>query len=205
VRCRRTRCERGTGPSGRAEGARGRWRHRRADRGRLARTRRPRVGRPRDMDAALLGRATVVVEDVATAPRGAGDVVLAIAEGALTLPTWCPCATSWRHRDPAGRSAVGLQERRDVLAGLRRRGSRRAHGSGRLSLNGAPPPSVLGPCPGRAAAAWMRVSAIGRCMTPRAEAKSPNRSRSWVDITMTGLRHGAQRGRLVGGRTAGSL
>jgi ornithine cyclodeaminase/alanine dehydrogenase-like protein (mu-crystallin family) len=38
----------------------------------------------RELDAPLLGRATVVVEDVATALREAGDVVLAIAEGALT-------------------------------------------------------------------------------------------------------------------------
>ena len=38
----------------------------------------------RELDAALLGRAAVVVEDVATALREAGDVVLAIAEGALT-------------------------------------------------------------------------------------------------------------------------
>jgi ornithine cyclodeaminase len=38
----------------------------------------------RELDAALLGRSTVVVEDVATALREAGDVVLAIADGALT-------------------------------------------------------------------------------------------------------------------------
>ena len=38
----------------------------------------------RELDAPLLGRATVVVEDVATALREAGDVVLTIAEGALT-------------------------------------------------------------------------------------------------------------------------
>ena len=38
----------------------------------------------REFDAPLLGRATVIVEDVATALREAGDVVLAIAEGALT-------------------------------------------------------------------------------------------------------------------------
>jgi len=38
----------------------------------------------RELEAALLGRSTVVVEDVATALREAGDVVLAIAEGALT-------------------------------------------------------------------------------------------------------------------------
>ena len=37
----------------------------------------------RELDAALLGRAAVVVEDVATALREAGDVVLAIAEGAF--------------------------------------------------------------------------------------------------------------------------
>jgi ornithine cyclodeaminase len=38
----------------------------------------------RELDASLLGRATVVVEDVATALREAGDVVLAIADGTLT-------------------------------------------------------------------------------------------------------------------------
>ena len=37
----------------------------------------------RELDAALLRRAAVVVEDVATARREAGDVVLAIEEGAL--------------------------------------------------------------------------------------------------------------------------
>ena len=44
----------------------------------------------RELDAALLGRATVVVEDVATALREAGDVVLAIAEGALTARDLVP-------------------------------------------------------------------------------------------------------------------
>lgn len=38
----------------------------------------------RELDAQLLRRSTVVVEDTATALREAGDVVLAIAEGALT-------------------------------------------------------------------------------------------------------------------------
>ena len=51
----------------------------------------------RELDAPLLGRATVVVEDVATALREAGDVVLAIAEGTLT--------------------AVDLLPMRDVLTG----------------------------------------------------------------------------------------
>jgi ornithine cyclodeaminase/alanine dehydrogenase-like protein (mu-crystallin family) len=51
----------------------------------------------RELDAALLGRATVVVEDIATALREAGDVVLAIADGTLT--------------------AVDLVPMRDVLTG----------------------------------------------------------------------------------------
>ena len=38
----------------------------------------------RELDAALLGRATVVVEDVTTALREAGDVILAIASAALS-------------------------------------------------------------------------------------------------------------------------
>jgi len=37
----------------------------------------------RELDAPLLGRASVVVEDVATALREAGDVILAVADGAL--------------------------------------------------------------------------------------------------------------------------
>jgi ornithine cyclodeaminase/alanine dehydrogenase-like protein (mu-crystallin family) len=44
----------------------------------------------RELDAPLLGRARVVVEDVATALREAGDVVLAIAEGALTAEDLLP-------------------------------------------------------------------------------------------------------------------
>jgi ornithine cyclodeaminase/alanine dehydrogenase-like protein (mu-crystallin family) len=44
----------------------------------------------RELDAPLLGRAIVVVEDVATALREAGDVVLAIAEGALTAADLVP-------------------------------------------------------------------------------------------------------------------
>jgi ornithine cyclodeaminase/alanine dehydrogenase-like protein (mu-crystallin family) len=46
----------------------------------------------RELDAALLGRATVVVEDVATALREAGDVVLAVAEGSLTTDQLVPMA-----------------------------------------------------------------------------------------------------------------
>jgi ornithine cyclodeaminase/alanine dehydrogenase-like protein (mu-crystallin family) len=44
----------------------------------------------RELDTPLLGRATVVVEDVATALREAGDVVLAIADGALLATDLVP-------------------------------------------------------------------------------------------------------------------
>lgn len=44
----------------------------------------------RELDAPLLGRAAVVVEDTATALREAGDVVLAIAEGMLTAADLVP-------------------------------------------------------------------------------------------------------------------
>jgi ornithine cyclodeaminase len=44
----------------------------------------------RELDPALLGRATVVVEDVDTALREAGDVVLAIAEGSLSREDLVP-------------------------------------------------------------------------------------------------------------------
>ena len=38
----------------------------------------------RELDSALLGRAQVIIEDTATALRESGDVILAIADGALT-------------------------------------------------------------------------------------------------------------------------
>lgn len=44
----------------------------------------------REVDAALLGHATVVVEDVAVALREAGDVVLAIDEGTITAADLVP-------------------------------------------------------------------------------------------------------------------
>jgi ornithine cyclodeaminase/alanine dehydrogenase-like protein (mu-crystallin family) len=46
----------------------------------------------RELDSALLGRATVVVEDIRTSRREAGDVVLAIAGGALTERDLVPMA-----------------------------------------------------------------------------------------------------------------
>ena len=62
----------------------------------------------RELDAPLLGRATVVVEDVSTALREAGDVVLAIAEGRLTaadLVPMCDVVTGAAHL-PADRPLV---------------------------------------------------------------------------------------------------
>jgi ornithine cyclodeaminase len=44
----------------------------------------------RELDAAVFGRAQVVVEDVENALRECGDVVLAIAEGALTVDDLVP-------------------------------------------------------------------------------------------------------------------
>jgi ornithine cyclodeaminase/alanine dehydrogenase-like protein (mu-crystallin family) len=44
----------------------------------------------RELDAALLGRATVVVEDGDTALREAGDVILAVADGALSAERLVP-------------------------------------------------------------------------------------------------------------------
>jgi ornithine cyclodeaminase/alanine dehydrogenase-like protein (mu-crystallin family) len=44
----------------------------------------------RELDAPLLGRATVVVEDAATALREAGDVVMATADGTLTADDLVP-------------------------------------------------------------------------------------------------------------------
>lgn len=46
----------------------------------------------RELDAALLGRSTVIVEDVPTALREAGDVIAAIAAGALTEGRLTPLA-----------------------------------------------------------------------------------------------------------------
>ena len=46
----------------------------------------------RELDAALMGRATVVVEDVATALREAGDVVMAVDEGVLDRSALVPVA-----------------------------------------------------------------------------------------------------------------
>ncbi|MGH3359051.1 MAG: ornithine cyclodeaminase family protein, partial [Nocardioidaceae bacterium] len=44
----------------------------------------------RELDAGLMGRSTVVVEDHETALREAGDVVIAAAEGALDLASLLP-------------------------------------------------------------------------------------------------------------------
>ena len=58
----------------------------------------------RELDANLMGRASVVVEDVSTALREAGDVIQAIAEGALaaeSLLTIDDIVTGRAHVDPA--------------------------------------------------------------------------------------------------------
>lgn len=62
----------------------------------------------RELDAALLGRSTVVVEDVATALREAGDVVLAITDGALTAADLVPMRSvvTGRTTVPADRPLV---------------------------------------------------------------------------------------------------
>lgn len=62
----------------------------------------------RELDAALLGRSTVVVEDVATALREAGDVVLAITDGALTAADLVPMRSvvTGRTTVPADRPMV---------------------------------------------------------------------------------------------------
>lgn len=50
----------------------------------------------RELPAALLGRSTVVVEDIATALRECGDVVMAIAEGELSAQDLVPMARAVR-------------------------------------------------------------------------------------------------------------
>ena len=79
----------------------------------------------RELDARLLGNATVVVEDVATAQREAGDVILAIAEGTLTPEDLVPMrdVLTGAVDAPTDRPLV-FKERRDVLAGPRRRRGR---------------------------------------------------------------------------------
>lgn len=62
----------------------------------------------RELDAALLARAAVVVEDASTALREAGDVVLAIAEGAVSADDLVPMGdvVSGAVRLPTGRPVV---------------------------------------------------------------------------------------------------
>ncbi len=86
----------------------------------------------RELPAELLGRASVVVEDRPTALREAGDVVLAIAEGALSEADLIPMAEVVGGRElPADRPVVfksvgmawqDLVVARAVLDGISRRG-----------------------------------------------------------------------------------
>ena len=82
----------------------------------------------RELDADLLGRASVVVEDVSTALREAGDVIQAIAEGALaaeSLLTIDDIVTGRAHVDfarPRVYKSVGMAWQDLVVAAeLRRR------------------------------------------------------------------------------------
>ncbi len=83
----------------------------------------------RELDANLMGRARVVVEDVQTALREAGDVVMAIEEGRLDAGALLTLsAPGARERCPGNRPPERLQGHRHVLAGpCRCRG--RARGS----------------------------------------------------------------------------
>jgi hypothetical protein len=79
----------------------------------------------RELDADLLGRASVVVEDVSTALREAGDVIQAIAEELAAEP---PHDRRHRHRPCARRSRRASARRGHGLAGPGRRGGlRRRH------------------------------------------------------------------------------
>ncbi|MFG2040451.1 ornithine cyclodeaminase family protein [Dactylosporangium sp. NPDC048998] len=60
----------------------------------------------REVDAALCRRATVVVEDVTTALRECGDVILAIEEGALTPGRLVPMRDVARRTATLGRGPV---------------------------------------------------------------------------------------------------
>jgi ornithine cyclodeaminase len=51
----------------------------------------------REVDAGFLSRAQVVVEDIATALREAGDVIMAVAEGAITAESLIPMAAVVRN------------------------------------------------------------------------------------------------------------
>ncbi|SFR70893.1 ornithine cyclodeaminase [Agromyces sp. CF514] len=63
----------------------------------------------RELDSALLARATVVVEDVATALREAGDVVLAVHDGLLDPASLVPLSgvVTGRAGEAEGGAAVG--------------------------------------------------------------------------------------------------
>jgi ornithine cyclodeaminase/alanine dehydrogenase-like protein (mu-crystallin family) len=58
----------------------------------------------RELDAHLLGRSTVVVEDVSTALREAGDVVLAISDGAMAASQLVTIADVVTGRTPVDRN-----------------------------------------------------------------------------------------------------
>jgi hypothetical protein len=76
-------------------------------------------------------------------------------------------------------------------------------GSGAAAVPGDPAGHRLQHRCGHIQAGTMRHSGLpGKT---RAEAKSPDEQLTWADVVVRRLRRGAQRRRLVGGRTAGSL
>ena len=60
----------------------------------------------RELDSALVGRSTVVVEDVATALRESGDVVRAVADGALSPDALVPLRDAVRNPPTGGGPVV---------------------------------------------------------------------------------------------------
>lgn len=98
----------------------------------------------REIDGALMGRATVLVESRETALREAGDVVLAIHEGTLAPDTLVTLAdlTGSRFAAPADRPLVvktcgmGWQDLVVAVAAYRGKGGTERRGSG-AELSGA--------------------------------------------------------------------
>jgi len=89
----------------------------------------------RELDAELLGRASVLVEDVPTALREAGDVVLAIAEGTLSQADLIPmadvvCGRPLPTDRPVVFKSVGMAWQDLVVAGAVLKGRRSAQPAG---------------------------------------------------------------------------
>jgi ornithine cyclodeaminase/alanine dehydrogenase-like protein (mu-crystallin family) len=90
----------------------------------------------RELDSALLGRAQVVIEDAATALREAGDVVLAVTDGAVDPASLIPMAAVVRGEavlsdgSPVVFKSTGMSWEDLVIAEAVVSGPRRAGGRG---------------------------------------------------------------------------